>query len=318
MIDRFGRRVTYLRVSLTNLCQLKCTYCTLPEEPVTSMSPHEVECLLEIASRRLGFRKVRLTGGEPTLRRDLGEVVRRITALPGIREVALTTNGLLLERRAAELASAGLTTVNISCDSLHSERFAKLTGGGKLADVLAGIRAAHAANIPRIKLNVVLMGGINDDEVEPFVDFAARENVEVRFIEHMPMSAERIGLWHVDPRDVLRRLGEERGLEPLPTRQDGGPAERFRIGTAVIGFIHAMSNPFCDRCNRLRLTAEGTIRSCLLTGGEVDLLGVLRSGRETAEVEATVVELFQRAADAKPPIYDLQREGAIPMRSIGG
>lgn len=316
MIDRFGRRVTYLRVSLTNLCQLKCTYCTLPEEPATSMRADEVERLLEIAVRRLGFRKVRLTGGEPTLRKDLPDVVRRLVALPGMKEVALTTNGLLLERRADELAAAGLTTVNVSCDSLDEERFRKLTGGGKLADVLAGLRAAKRAGIERVKLNVVLMGGINDDEVEPFVELAATEGVEVRFIEHMPMSAERVGAWRVDPRDVIRRLGARHGLEPLPTRQDGGPAERFRVGTAVVGFIHAMSNPFCDRCNRLRLTAEGTIRSCLLTGGEVDLLGTLRAGSD--DVEERIVALFQTAADAKPPIYDLQREGAIAMRSIGG
>ncbi|MBI1380464.1 MAG: GTP 3',8-cyclase MoaA [Planctomycetaceae bacterium] len=318
MIDRFGRRVTYLRVSLTNLCQLKCTYCTLPDEPPTSMAAAEVERLLEIASRRLGFRKVRLTGGEPTLRRDLPEVVRRIAALPGIREVALTTNGLLLERRAAELANAGLGTVNVSLDSLHEDRFAKLTGGGRLADVLAGLRAARDAGIPRVKVNAVLMGGINDDEIESFVDFAAAEAVEVRFIEHMPMRDERVGQWRVEPRQVLERLGRDRGLEPLATSADGGPAERFRVGGAVVGFIHAISNPFCDRCNRLRLTAEGTIRSCLLTGGEVDLLGALRAGGTDAEVEERVVELFQRAADAKPPIYDLLREGSIPMRSIGG
>lgn len=318
MIDRFGRRVTYLRVSLTNRCQLKCSYCTLPEEPVEVMSAQEVERLLEVATRRLGFRKVRLTGGEPTLRRDLAEVVERIVALPGIREVALTTNGLLLERRAEELARAGLRTVNVSCDSLEPARFRELTGGGRLEDVLAGVRAARRAGIERVKINAVLLAGVNEEEIEAFVAFSAAEGVEVRFIEHMPMEAERIGQWRVDARAVLERLGERHGLEPLPTQKDGGPAERFRIGSAVIGFIHAISNPFCDRCNRLRITPEGRIRSCLLSGGEVDLLGTLRAGGPPELVEERLVELFQRAADAKPPIYELQKEGNIRMRAVGG
>ena len=159
---------------------------------------------------------------------------------------------------------------------------------------------------------------MTDEEVEAFVELSAQEDAEVRFIEHMPMDSERIGSSRIDPREVLNRLGERHGLDPLPTRADGGPAERFAIGKARIGFIHAMSNPFCDRCNRLRVTAEGKIRSCLLTGGEVDLLSVLRSGSSETVIEEGLVEAMSRAADAKPPIYDLQREGSIPMRAIGG
>ncbi|QDU85137.1 Cyclic pyranopterin monophosphate synthase [Planctomycetes bacterium Pla163] len=318
MIDRFGRRVTYLRVSLTNRCQLACTYCTLPEEPRTVMQADEVERIMRVASERLGFRKVRLTGGEPTLRRDLPEIVARLDALPGIREVALTTNGLLLAKRAGELAEAGLRTVNISCDSLDPERFAELTGGGRLDQVLEGLTACREAGIENRKLNVVLLGGVNEGEIEAFVDLARREQVEVRFIEHMPMDAERTGKWRLSPRDVLKRVASKRGLVPLPTSADGGPAERFEVDGARIGFIHAMSNPFCDRCNRLRITAEGRIRSCLLTGGEVDLLAALRSGHDDERIDADLVALFEEAADLKPPIYDLQREGGISMRAIGG
>jgi cyclic pyranopterin phosphate synthase len=318
VIDRFGRRVTYLRVSLTNRCQLSCSYCTLPEEPRTVMTPAEIERLLFVASEHLGFRKVRLTGGEPTLRKDLADVVARLARLPKIREVALTTNGLLLGRRAKELAEAGLKTVNVSCDSLDPERFAELTGGGKLADVLDGLRAAREAGIPDRKLNVVLLGGVNEGEIEAFVDFAREEDVEVRFIEHMPMDQERTGRWRLSPREVLRRIASEHGLAPLPTSTDGGPAERYDVDGARVGFIHAMSNPFCDRCNRLRVTAEGKIRSCLLTGGEVDLLAAMRSEKSEAEITAELVALFSRAADMKPPIYDLQREGTISMRAIGG
>jgi cyclic pyranopterin phosphate synthase len=318
VIDRYGRRVTYLRVSLTNRCQLDCSYCTLQEEPANVLRPEELGTILDVATRRLGIRKVRLTGGEPTLRKDLPEVVARIAPLPGMREVALTTNALLLDRRAEAMAAAGLTTINVSCDSLRPERFRELTGGGDLAQVLTGLRAARRAGIPKRKLNVVLMGGVNDDEIEDFVHFAAEEDVEVRFIEHMPMDAGRVSQWRVDPKEVLRSMAAGGELTPLPTSRDGGPAERFQIGGARIGFIHAISNPFCDRCNRLRITAEGKIRSCLLTGGEVDLAGAVRSGNSPEAIEDELVALFRKAADAKPPIYDLQREGAIPMRSIGG
>jgi cyclic pyranopterin phosphate synthase len=318
MMDRFGRRVTYLRVSLTNRCQLHCSYCTLPEEPSSVMRPDEVQRIIEVASRRLGFRKVRLTGGEPTLRRDLPEVVRALVDLPGIREVALTTNGMLLERRAAELKAAGLRTINVSIDSLDPERFKQLTGGGDLPTVLAGLRAAREVGIERRKVNCVLLGGVNDTEIEAFLALSEAEGVEVRFIEHMPMDEQRLGDWRIEPRQVLERLARGRELKPLASSQDGGPAERFAVGAAVVGFIHAMSNPFCDRCNRLRITAEGKIRSCLLSGGEVDLLGALRGGGSDAEIEAQLVALFEQAADAKPPIYDHLAGGAIKMRAIGG
>jgi cyclic pyranopterin phosphate synthase len=169
-----------------------------------------------------------------------------------------------------------------------------------------------------VKVNVVLMGGTNDDELTDFVDFAEAEDVEVRFIEHMPMDAARVGRWHVDPRRVIRELAATREVEPLPARRDGGPAERFRVGGARIGFIHAMSNPFCDRCNRLRITSEGTIRSCLLSGGEVDLKGAIRRGGPAHEIDDAIEALIREAADAKPPIYDLHQQGEIAMRSIGG
>ncbi len=318
MMDRFGRRVTYLRLSLTNRCQLDCAYCTLQDEPVSSMTPEEIELLVEVCSRRLGFRKIRLTGGEPTLRKDLGSIVQRLSSLDGIDEVALTTNGMLLERRSPELAAAGLRTINVSIDSLDPAKFRRLTGGGDLETAVAGLRAARAAGIDRRKVNVVLMGGVNEDEVADFVAFSAAEDVEVRFIEHMPMDTVRLEQWTMDPRQVLRELAKGAVLEPLATDPNGGPAERFRIGDARIGFVHAMSNPFCDRCNRLRVTAEGKIRSCLLSGGEVDLLGSMRGGGSAAEVEERVVELMRAAADAKPPIYDLQAEGTISMRGIGG
>ena len=151
-----------------------------------------------------------------------------------------------------------------------------------------------------------------------FRSLAERDGVEVRFIEHMPMDADRVSKWRVDPREVLRNLARDRALEPLPTDPHGGPAERYRIGGAAIGFIHAMSNPFCDRCNRLRITAEGRIRSCLLSGGEVDLVAPLRSDLPAAAADDEIERLLREAAAAKPPIFDLQRDGAIAMRSSGG
>lgn len=322
MIDRFQRRVTYLRVSVTDRCQMRCPYCTIQNTPRPSLTADELHLLVGVAARRLGFRKVRLTGGEPLLRKDLTEIVARLSSVEGIREVAMTTNGLTLAEHAQGLFDAGLRTVNISCDSLRPERFRDLAGAGRLEDVLAGLRACREVGIPNLKLNVVLMGGVNDDEVEDFVDFAARESVEVRFIEQMPMDGAVAGSAAsgraLDPGMLLERLGRTRSLEPLPSSKNGGPAELFRIDGAVIGFIRAMSGPFCDRCNRLRITSDGKIRSCLLTGGEVDLLGALRTAPDLAAAEDLIEDLLRQAADAKPALYDLQREGAIPMRAIGG
>jgi cyclic pyranopterin phosphate synthase len=320
VIDRFQRHVTYLRISVTDRCQMRCAYCSLPSKPQPTLSAAELKLIVGVAVERLGFRKVRLTGGEPLLRRDLPEIIAGLADLAGMREVAVTTNGLALAERAGELAAAGLRTVNISCDSLRPARFRKLAGAGQLEDVLAGLNECRRVGIPNLKVNVVLMGGVNDDEIEDFVDFAAREKVEVRFIEQMPLDSQGSGQSGaaLDPAAIMERLFARSTLEPLPASKAGGPAERYSIDGAVVGFIRAISGPFCDRCNRLRITSDGKIRSCLLTGGDVDLAQAVRTAGDDGERAERIERLLRQAADSKPALYELQREGAIRMREIGG
>jgi cyclic pyranopterin phosphate synthase len=319
MIDRFHRNVTYLRISVTDRCQMSCTYCTLQEEPKETLTADEIGELVKVAGERLGFRKIRLTGGEPLLRRDLGQVIRNIVATKEIVEVAMTTNGLLLADAAEELAQSGLRSVNVSLDSLDPLRFRELTGAGSVSQVMDGLRAAKVAGIPRRKLNVVLLGGVNDHEICDFVRLGQEEDLEIRFIEHMPMDDARLTSWRVDPAQIRQQLVDEFGeLQPIAQDKNGGPAELSLVGGVRVGFIRAITSPFCDRCNRLRVTADGKIRSCLLSGGVLDLVGALRAPVEEEERAQLLMGLLRTSADAKPPVYELQREGAIPMRQLGG
>jgi len=298
---------------------MSCTYCTLQEEPKETLTADEIGELVKVAGERLGFRKIRLTGGEPLLRRDLGQVVRNIVATKEIVEVAMTTNGLLLADAAEELAQSGLRSVNVSLDSLDPLRFRELTGAGSVSQVMAGLRAAKDAGIPRRKLNVVLLGGVNDHEICDFVRLGQEEDLEIRFIEHMPMDDARLTSWRVDPAQIRQQLVDEFGeLQPIAQDKNGGPAELSLVGGVRVGFIRAITSPFCDRCNRLRVTADGKIRSCLLSGGVLDLVGALRAPVEEEERAQLLMALLRTSADAKPPVYELQREGAIPMRQLGG
>ncbi len=315
MIDRLGRKVTYLRVSVTDRCNFRCTYCTLPASPRGLLTVEELERIVRVAGS-LGIVKIRLSGGEPTVRREIVEITRRTARVPGIREVVMTSNGSRLRDLARPLKEAGLKGINVSLDSLDPERFRTLTHGGDLAAVLDGIEAAREAGIERIKVNAVVVGGMNDDEVLAFADFAGKTGIEARFIEYMPTRRGEARGWTVPYTVLLDRLAESFTLSPLQAYADGGPAERFRIEEtgAVVGFIHAMSNPFCERCNRLRVTPDGRIRSCLLTGGEVDFMAALRSGAGDEEIAS----LFRKAGDLKPAVYELHRLDELDMRAVGG
>lgn len=320
MIDRFGREFTYLRLSVTDRCNLYCLYCKVPELPrAERLHTSEILRIVQVAAS-LGVRKVRLTGGEPTLRSDIVEITRAVATVPGIREVVMTSNGITLDRLAAPLREAGLGRVNVSCDSLDEETFCTVTKGGQLKRVLDGMEASRRAGI-RVKINCVVLGGCNDHEVVPMLRFAVERGFEIRFIEYMPMHlGEGEGMFgspQTVPSAVLREaLSSHFELERLPSDTTDGPAETYRVaGTPVkVGFISAMSSPFCESCNRLRITPEGKIRSCLLTGGEVDLVASIRRGASDAELS----ELFRQANDAKPPVYQLHQLGAVDMRAIGG
>lgn len=315
VIDSYGRIFTYLRFSVTGRCNFRCQYCSIPNDHADLLSTEEVLRIARIVAS-LGVVKIRLTGGEPTVRKDLLEIVRGIAMLPGIEKLVMTTNGSKLSELAEPLRKAGLTGVNISLDSMHAPLFQEIAKGGSLQPVLEGIRAAKLAGLAPIKINTVVMKGVNEAEIMSFVELAAEGGLEVRFIEYMPMNAGESRDWILPYQVLLERIRKKYTLEPLAPNQDAGPAERYRMteNGGVVGFIHAMSNPFCERCNRLRVTAEGRIRSCLLTGGELDLLGPMRSGASDAQL----AQLFRDAAFLKPEVYELHQYGNVAMRAIGG
>jgi cyclic pyranopterin phosphate synthase len=303
LVDRFGRVATDLRVSVIDRCNFRCTYC-MPAEGLPWLAREEVLTAVEIERlvRLLvgaGIREVKLTGGEPTVRPDLPDIVRRLRAVDDLLELSLTTNGYLLDRLAVPLAEAGLDRVTISCDSLLRHRFAEMTRRDALDRVLAGLRAADTAGLRPIKVNCVVIGGTNDDEAVGFAELARTADVEVRFIEYMPLDAER--RWERDrvvPSAVLRdRIDAVHRL--VPTNGHGSqPATVFRFADGApgrVGFIASVTEPFCETCNRIRVTADGQLRACLVALEETDLRTPLRSGATDDELET----LARRAVGAK-------------------
>ena len=285
MKDQFDREITYLRVSVTDLCNLRCRYC-MPEG--VCQKRHEdilsFEEITEIvtAAAELGVRKVRVTGGEPLVRRGCVELCRQIATIPGIREVDMTTNGLLLERCARDLKAAGLSRVNISLDTLDPDKYRYITGGGDLQQALAGIRAAFEADLRPVKLNTVLIGGFNDDEIGAFVELTRTAPLELRFIELMPMGGDFGKNAYLPGETVLERVPE---LEPLP--EDGGVARLYRLpgSKGTVGLISPLSRHFCGSCNRMRLTSEGNLKPCLHSALEIPV-----RGKHGAELKDTLRE----------------------------
>lgn len=292
LVDTFGRVHHDLRISVTDRCNFRCTYC-LPDDDVEFVAREEILSFEEIArvasiAHRLGVRTARLTGGEPLLRRDLPTLVEMLAGI-GFEDLSLTTNGTLLERHAPALAAAGLARVNVSCDSLRPERFASIRRRGSLPRVLAGMDAAEAAGLGPVKVNVVLLAGVNDDEIEDLAEFARETNRVVRFIEFMPLDAE--GAWApgsvVDSDLVLERISRRWPLLPAADADPSAPAERFVFadGRGGIGVIRTVTKPFCGSCDRLRLTADGCLRNCLFGDGELSIKALLRGSADDAPIE---------------------------------
>lgn len=329
LADAHGRVATDLRVSLTDRCNLRCTYCMPPEGldwmPSDDLLTHdELVRLVRIGVERLGISSVRLTGGEPLLRPDLGPIIAAIADLRPRPTIALTTNGIGLAARVAALRSAGLDRINISLDTLDPARFRTLTRRRRHADVLAGIRAATEAGLAPVKINAVLMRGINDDEAPALVDWAGREGVELRFIEQMPLDAQHG--WRRDrmvtAEEVLASLAGHR-LRPVAAEgrnRGSAPSELFRVGDTeqLVGIIASVSRPFCGACDRVRLTADGQIRNCLFSRTEDDLRTLLRSGAGDEEI----AEQWARAVAAKLPGHGINDPSFLqpdrPMSAIGG
>jgi cyclic pyranopterin phosphate synthase len=324
--DDFGRAINYLRVSVTDRCNLRCVYC-MPAEGVEKRPHGEILSYEELAltiraAAELGICKVRLTGGEPLARLGLPEFVRMVAAIPGIDDLSMTTNGTLLARHAAALAEAGLQRVNISLDTLRSDRFEQITRRGRLRDVWSGIEAAKAAGLTPIKLNMVVVRGLNDDEVSDFARHTVSDGWHVRFIELMPIGANVD--WAEDGTvpvpEIRARIEAEVGpLRPIHGPTGNGPARYYQLPDAegTVGFISALSDHFCTTCNRLRLTADGRLRPCLMSEEEIDLRTPLRAGADLEEVKALLAHAIQR----KPQRHHLH-EAASPrdrtMAQIGG
>jgi cyclic pyranopterin phosphate synthase len=325
LTDTFGRRISYLRVSVTDRCNLRCQYC-MPEQGIALAPASEVLRFEEIArvvrvGAGLGLERVRLTGGEPLVRRELPELVRQLSSVKGIGEVSLTTNGVLLAEQAPPLAAAGLSRVNVSLDTLSPRRYAELTRGGRLEQALAGVEAALAAGLRPVKINVVLQsengdGKGDEADLQEFLALARRLGVEVRFIELMPFALNRGGFVPISW--VREKLGRAADLEQPVKSAGGGPATSFRLKARPgrIGFIAPLSEPFCGSCNRLRLSATGRVRFCLFPQGELDLRPALRGRGSDAELAS----LLRAAAAAKPAGYPRGAELKLAgtMCQVGG
>lgn len=324
-IDRFGRNINYLRISLTDHCNLRCVYC-MPEEmtfrPKAEMLQDQEILQMTRLFASLGFNKIRLTGGEPTVRANVVEIVRGIRSTPGIQAVSMTTNGVLLAKLAGPLAEAGLQRVNISIDTLDPEKFHRLTRWGRLEDVWRGILAAEEAGLRPVKLNAVVVKGYNEADVVDLARLTSEHPWQVRFIEMMPFAGvtELQTSQVVTMAQIQERIEQALGrLEPANNGELDGEARVFQLPGAKgnLGFISSVTAPFCSTCNRARLTADGRLRLCLLREKEVDLLTPLRAGSSLEELRQLILD----GVWAKPWGHGLA-EGVIPlnraMSEIGG
>jgi cyclic pyranopterin phosphate synthase len=326
LLDSYQRPITYLRVSVTDRCNLRCVYC-MPAEGIhlrrhgDMLRYEEIERVVRVAVG-MGIRFVRLTGGEPLARKGLTDLVAMLRPIPGLEELTMTTNGTLLAAHARPLAEAGLDRVNISLDTLCPERFHRITRRGELGDVLAGIEAAEEAGLGPIKLNTVVVRDLNDDEVAELARLTLEHPWHVRFIEPMPLGSHV--LWerdrYVPASEVQGRIEAVLGpLSPAQGPRGNGPARAFQLekGLGTVGLITPWSQHFCPSCNRLRLTADGRLRPCLLSDIEVDLRGPLRSGAGEAELQG----LIRQAVELKPMGHHLEAQGGPQgraMSEIGG
>jgi cyclic pyranopterin phosphate synthase len=325
LADSYGRVATDLRISLTDRCNLRCTYC-MPEQGLdwlpkdTLLSDDEVIALVTIAIERLGVTEVRFTGGEPLLRPGLERIVAA-TAARGV-QTALTTNGIGLAQRAGALAAAGLHRVNISLDTLSAERYTQITRRARLDEVIEALAAAAHAGLKPVRVNAVLLRGVNDDEAPALLEFCIANGYDLRFIEQMPLdpmhSWDRASF--VTAAEILASLAGRWSLEPITEGRGGEPAETWLVdgGPARVGIIASMTRPFCTACNRTRLTADGQVRSCLFSLHETDLRSALRRGADEDEIAA----LWQAAMAGKAAGHgvddDSFRQPDRPMSAIGG
>jgi cyclic pyranopterin phosphate synthase len=329
LIDTYGRGHRDMRVSLTDRCNLRCTYCMphdfaawLPSKDL--LNTDELIEIIEVAVSQ-GIDEIRLTGGEPMLRPDIVEIVSRISSIKNAPKLSMTTNGLVLAKLAKPLVDAGLRRINISLDTLDRDVFKKMTHRDRIDDVFAGIAAAKEAGLLPVKINTVLLRGVNDGEAVSLLKWALAEDLNLRFIEQMPLDAG--GIWNreqlITADDIFSQLSEHYDLTPVEYR-GSAPAEEFLIngGPATVGIIGSVSRPFCGACDRIRITSDGQLRSCLFSMTETDLRSILRSDMSKTEKTEALVSKFHSTVKAKLPGHGINDPSFIqpsrPMSAIGG
>jgi cyclic pyranopterin phosphate synthase len=330
MIDNYNREISYLRVSVTDRCNLRCIYC-MPKEGLSFLGHQDILSYEEIlrtveVAVNTGIVKVRVTGGEPLVRRGLIDFLKLLKKVEGLRDISLTTNGVLLERFAEDIYDAGITRINISLDSLIAEKYRSITRIGDLNMVKRGIETVHRVGFSPIKINVVAIRGFNDDEIVDFAKLTLDNPYQVRFIEFMPIGSPALNnnLGFLSNDIVREKINSFRPLEPIknnPSNTDG-PARIYKMEGAKgeIGLISAMSHDFCEYCNRLRLTADGKLKACLLSDRELDLKGPLRDGGSDSELENLIREaVLNKPRMSSIQCHEMQRKKCIRnMSSIGG
>ena len=326
LIDSFDRRISYLRLSVTDRCDFRCQYCMA--ETMTFLPRGQVLTIEELLRTarlftELGVRKIRVTGGEPLIRRGIEELFAGLGKLPGLDTLALTTNGSHLAEQAAGLSAAGVHSVNISLDSLNPTRFEAITRIGKLSTVLEGIDAAIASGFERIRLNAVILNGLNHDEVVTLTHFALSKQIHIAFIEEMPLGQVNLGgkqLEYVSSDSIKSELETHFELQPLVSRDSSGPSRDYLIAGSQtqVGFISPHSHNFCAECNRLRVSAEGRLLMCLGNEESIDLRDLLRSGRSDDEIKSTIIDSL--AIKPERHVFDRPDEPQIVrfMNATGG
>jgi len=324
LVDRHGRRHSYLRMSITDRCNLRCTYCMPPQgidwTPRAEILTADEVVRLGTIFVGMGITKIRLTGGEPLSRRDVGQIAERLGALPGLKTLAMTTNGISLAKRAGDLRAAGLNALTISLDTLRRDRFVEIAKRDQFGAVMDGIEAALAAGFAPLKINVVVMRGVNDDEILDFVAWAKDRPINVRFIEYMPFPDNHWSTGGLMPYAEIRSLIQcDYELIPLVgARTDVG--KDFRIGghQGTVSFVTSMTESFCGGCNRLRVTADGNIKSCLFHPAEQSLRDAMRAGGSDVDVEALILSAVEGKQAAHPPMEELMTMKNRTMIEIGG
>ena len=325
LIDRCNRKLNYLRISITDRCNLKCIYCVpydfIPKLPHKEILSYEEILRIVRISVHLGISKVRITGGEPLVRKGVYDFLKRLTKIEGLLDISLTTNGVLLKDNINKIKSAGIKRINISLDTLNRKKFKKITGYDFFNQIWEGIELAQKMGFDPIKINVVPLKGVNDNELQDIAALSIEYPFHIRFIEYMPMGTNQMEIdGHLLFPEIKKRIGQLGKLIPVDKGMNDGPVERFKFESArgEIGFIHPISRHFCNTCNRLRLTASGQLRPCLMSDVQVDLKTPLRKGCS----DDKLIEVFLKAARLKPSEHNLSVDHSAgvsaQMCAIGG